>query len=165
MSAPAPPPCGLYRTLTAIADVPAGRLVYFHNHGDPGAGVYLPERWAHNRATFSSRGHTLPASVNPHTALAPLPREGLYRVGSQFHCCAKRCVEFAPETLVQLGYEGAGRAILFIAEMAGGAVSLPSKGTVIDDEVFPRLIPLIVRQREADTRDDLGTFPRGVIVH
>src|SRR5688572_5621052 len=145
MPAPEPPPCGIYRTLQSIGDVPAGRLVYFHNHGDPGAGVYLPESWSHNRAHFSKRGHTLPAATDPHAALAPLPREGLYRVKSTFHCCAKRCVEFIPETLVQLGYEGAGRGILFIAEMAGGAVSIPAKGTVVDDEVFPNLVPLIVR--------------------
>lgn len=165
MPAPAVPPCGLYRTLAPVADVPAGRLVYFHNHGDPGPGVYLPERWAHNRAHFSARGHTMPPTVDPRTALAPLPREGLYRVASAFHCCAKRCTEFAPETLVQLGYDGSGRAILFTAELAGGAFSLPEKGTVVDDAAFERLVPLIVRQRDADPRDDLGTFPRGVIVH
>jgi hypothetical protein len=161
----APPPCGLYRTLQQIADVPAGRLVYFHNHGDPGPGVYLPEKWAHNRATFSPRGHTLPPTTDPRTALAPLPREGLYRVATSFHCCGKKCVEFTPETLVQLGYDGAGRAILFIAELAGGAFSLPSKGTIVDDDRLPQLVPLIVRQREVDQRDDLGSFPRGVIVH
>src|SRR5262245_38487068 len=136
MSAPAPPPCGLYRTIQPIGDVPVGRLVYFHNHGDPGPGVYLPESWAHNRATFSQRGHTLPAATDPRAALTPLPREGLYRVATAFFCCAKLCVEFKPETLVQLGYDGTGRAILFIAEMAGGAISLPAKGTIVDDDML-----------------------------
>lgn len=38
-------PCGLYRTTRPIPDaVPAGVLVYYHNHGDPGPGVYLPDR-------------------------------------------------------------------------------------------------------------------------
>ena len=53
------PPCGIYRTLAQVGDVPAGRLVYFHNHGDPGPGVYLPERWSANRAHFQARGHVL----------------------------------------------------------------------------------------------------------
>lgn len=164
MPAPALPPCGLYRTTAAVGDVPSGRLVYFHNHGDPGAGVYLPEKWAHNRATFSSRGHTVPADFDPRV-LKPLPREGLYRVVTSFHCCAKKCVEYAPETLVQLGYDGNGRAILFIAELAGGAFSLPGKGTIVEDDQLGKLAALVVRQRDADPRDDLGTFPRGVIVH
>ena len=31
------PPCGLYRTRRALGtSIPEGRLVYFHNHGDPG---------------------------------------------------------------------------------------------------------------------------------
>jgi hypothetical protein len=165
MPAPVLPPCGIYRTSAPVADVPAGRLVYFHNHGDPGAGVYLPERWDHNRAHFSARGHTLPAGFDAARALTPLPREGMYRVATRFYCCAKKCVDYVPETLVQLGYDGTGRAILFIAELAGGALSVPTKGTVVDDSELSRLVALLVRQRDADPRDDLGTFPRGVIVH
>jgi hypothetical protein len=46
------PPCGVYRTKTAVAGIEAGRLVYFHNHGDPGPGLYPPESWAQNRAKF-----------------------------------------------------------------------------------------------------------------
>ena len=42
MTSPALPACGLYRTLLPIGDLEAGRLVYFHNHGNPGAGVYFP---------------------------------------------------------------------------------------------------------------------------
>ena len=45
------PPCGIYRTDLALGDeVPAGRLVYFHDHGDPGPGIYLPRDWVANRA-------------------------------------------------------------------------------------------------------------------
>ena len=47
------PPCGLYRTTTKIGDCEADRLVYFHNHGDPGPGFYFPEKWVKNRAQFS----------------------------------------------------------------------------------------------------------------
>ena len=65
MTTPELPPCGLYRTVAAIGGVEADRLVYFHNHGDPGPGVYLPERWTRNRATFSSRGNTLDGRLKP----------------------------------------------------------------------------------------------------
>ena len=38
--------CGLYRTSEPIEDaIEAGVLVYYHNHGDPGPGVYLPRAW------------------------------------------------------------------------------------------------------------------------
>ena len=43
-----------------IGTVEAGRLVYFHNHGNPGPGLYFPERWTHNRAHFTPRGSTVP---------------------------------------------------------------------------------------------------------
>ena len=165
MVAPALPPCGIYRTVAPFGEVPAGRLVYFHNHGDPGPGVYLPERWDHNRAHFSARGHTMPAGLDAAATLTPLPREGMYRVARQFVCCPNRCVDYAPETLVQLGYNGAGKAILFIAELAGGQLSVPTRGNQVEDIALSNLVALLVRQREADPRDDLGTFPRGVIVH
>jgi hypothetical protein len=35
------PPCGLYRTTLTLDHVPAGRLVFFHNHGIRGR-IYLP---------------------------------------------------------------------------------------------------------------------------
>jgi len=54
------PDCGLYRTVAPIAGIPAGRLVYFHNHGEPGPGFYFPESWTHNRAKFSASGTTAP---------------------------------------------------------------------------------------------------------
>src|ERR1700759_1240549 len=95
------PPCGLYRTLAAVSTIPAGRLVYFHNHGDPGPGVYFPEGWTGNRAKFSPRGATLPAGFDTR-ALHPLPAEGFYRVTSKFYCCEKKCAEFLPEQFVQL---------------------------------------------------------------
>ena len=80
------PPCGVYRTVKPIGNVPAGRFVYFHNHGDPGPGVYLPQSWSHNRAKWAQNGTTVPADFDP-KALAPLPAEGFYRVTAEFHCC------------------------------------------------------------------------------
>ena len=50
------PPCGLYRTVADVGEIQAGRLVYFHNHGDPGPGIFLPSSWHGNRARFEGTG-------------------------------------------------------------------------------------------------------------
>lgn len=157
------PPCGVYRTTAAIGNIEAGRLVYFHNHGDPGPGVYLPERWTKNRAQWSARGTTVPADFDPR-ALKALPREGFYRVARAFHCCAKKCVEYTPDAFVQLGYNGKGEAILFVPEWAGSSFDIPERGTALDEGVLSNLVPLQVRERN-ETRDDIGPFPRGLVVH
>lgn len=125
------PPCGLYRTTATVGSIPAETLVYFHNHGNPGAGLYLPEGWRHNRAQFSQNGHTLPGPESV-AHLEPLPPEGFYRVTSAFHCCEKNCRLFEPESLVQLGYNGNGQAILFSPELVDGMLAVPERGTAID---------------------------------
>ena len=153
------PPCGLYRTLAQIADVEAGRLVYFHNHGDPGPGLYLPERWSANRAHFSARGHTVPAGFDG-KALRPLPAEGFYRVKKDFFCCAKKCRTFETDALVQLGYNGAGKPLVFIPELGGGAITVPERGSMIDDAALVNLTALKVVER----RDEIA-MPRGIVIH
>jgi len=153
------PPCGLYRTIAPIGEVAAGRLVYFHNHGEPGPGLYFPERWAANRAEFSPRGATLPQGFDPR-ALRALPAEGFYRVAAAFFCCAKRCTRFEPDAFVQLGYNGAGRPLVFVPELAGGSIAIPERGTPIDDDVLDHLLALKLAER----RDELA-LPRGIIVH
>jgi hypothetical protein len=156
------PPCGLYRTVTPVASVEAGRLVYFHNHGDPGPGVYLPQRWQHNRAQFAANGITIGDDFDP-GALRALPAEGFYRVVSAFYCCAKQCTRFEPDMFLQLGYNGAGRGILFVPELGPTGFQLPERGSLVDDPVFGRLAPLKVPMR-APTDQDLS-LPRGLIVH
>lgn len=146
--------------MAAIGDVPAGRLVYFHNHGDPGPGVYFPEKWTGNRAHFASRGTTLPATFDA-AALHALPAEGFYRVAASFYCCTKQCTKFEPDAFVQLGYNGTGRALLFSPELGADAIAIPERGTLIDDNVLGNLVPLKVRERRSD---DLS-LPRGIVVH
>jgi hypothetical protein len=153
------PPCGLYRTVKSIGNVEAGRLVYFHNHGNPGPGLYFPEGWNHNRARFSENGHTVPNDFDARS-IKPLPAEGFYRVNASFHCCAKKCMLFEPEQLVQLGYNGAGKAIVFIPELAGGVIGVPERGTFVDDEALPNLIALKLPER----KDDIA-LPRGIVIH
>jgi len=125
------PPCGLYRTRAPIGTIPSDRLVFFHNHGEPGPGLYLPLGWKHNRVELQERGHTLddPELIRH---LEPLPPEGLYRVVSPFHCCAQKCRQYESEALVELGYNGQGQAILFSPELVDGMLAIPTSGTVID---------------------------------
>ncbi len=137
------PPCGLYLTRAAIGSVPAGRLVYFHNHGEPGPGVYLPSSWRGNRARFEPRGHLLP-DLALARQLEPLPAEGFYRVVEPFHCCEKRCRRFEPSALVQLGYDGSARAILFLPELVDAQLALPATGTRVDRDRLAFLEPLRV---------------------
>jgi len=125
------PPCGIYLTTGPIGGVPEGRLVYFHNHGDPGPGVYLPVSWKGNRATFSGQGHLLPDDGHARF-LSPLAPEGFYRVREAFFCCDKRCRRFEPDQLVQLGYNGAGASILFVPEWVDGQLAIPERGTHIE---------------------------------
>ena len=137
------PPCGLYRTTEPIGGVPANQLVYFHNHGDPGPGVYLPEKWNLNRAQFSKRGTTLP-DENLAFTLERLPAEGLYRVLEEFTCCEKDCRTFAPDLLVQLGYNGQGEPILFVPELSDAGLALPHMGTKLAKDRLDKIALLKV---------------------
>ena len=125
------PPCGLYRTTAPIGPIPMGRLVFFHNHGDPGPGLYLPEGWKGNRVQLAQKGNLLPDPADVRN-LEPLPEEGFYRVLEPFHCCEKRCRRFGEEALVQLGYNASGQAIVFVPEIIDGMLAVPSQGSAID---------------------------------
>lgn len=159
------PPCGVYKTVKPIGSVEAGRLVYFHNHGDPGPGVYLPQKWQHNRAVWSASGQTVPPDFDP-KSLKAVPVEGFYRVTREFHCCEKKCTKFEPDTFVQLGYDGAARAIVFLPEMTPTGMNIPERGTVVDDQQLGNLALLRVALREggAGPKMDLS-LPRGFVVH
>ena len=153
------PPCGVYRTVSPIAGVDANRLVYFHNHGNPGPGIYLPETWTNNRARFAANGITLPPGFDPRVLFA-LPAEGFYRVTAAFFCCDKKCVQFEPDAFVQLGYNGTGRALVFVPELGAGGIAIPERGIAVDDVTLKHLSLLKVPER----REDI-TVPRGMIVH
>lgn len=144
---PTLPRCGLYRTTSPLGDhVPAGRLVYFHDHGDPGAGVYLPRGWSLNRAQWHERGHTVPAEWA--ATLAPLAPEGLYRVRARFTCCAQACRTYEPDLLVQLGYNAEAGALLFLPEWTASGLAIPELGVAIDADRVRLLAPLHVVQSE-----------------
>jgi hypothetical protein len=140
--------CGLYRTTEAIGDaVAAGVLVYYHNHGDPGPGVYPAEAWKNNRALFGEHGVTVPYEGYAAT-LEPLLPEGLYRVREPFYCCEQRCHYFEEDLLVQLGYNGHAEAILFLPELVDGALALPAEGSLVGPTQLEKLAPLKVATDE-----------------
>ncbi len=148
------PACGVYRTTSALGDdVPAGRLVFFHNHGDPGPGVYLPSGWTANRAVWDEQGHTIPSARWAKT-LAPLPAEGFYRVREPFTCCADNCRTYEADLLVQLGYDADANALLFVPEWTTAGLALPETGIRIDAERLDRLAPLLVEEPDEDEDPD-----------
>lgn len=153
------PPCGIYRTLAQIGDVPAGRLVYFHNHGDPGPGIYLPERWSANRAHFQARGHVLATPERAGELLRPLSPEGFYRVAETFFCCDQKCRAFEVDELVQLGYDGQASPLLFTPELDAAGMHIPETGTRIDTSRMEKLRLLKVSARASDDDSEPGEFP------
>jgi len=137
------PPCGLYRTTGSIGSVDAGRLVYFHNHGNPGPGIFLPKAWKLNRAEFHDKGHVLD---DPELTrfLQPLPPEGFYGVVESFHCCEKNCRLFEQDALLQLGYNANAEPILFVPEIVDSMLAVPAKGWKTSLEVLSGLRQLKV---------------------
>jgi hypothetical protein len=156
------PPCGIYRTVRAIKSIEAGRLVYFHNHGDPGPGLYLPEAWSANRARFSANGTTVPDDFDP-SAIASLRPEGFYRVTSAFYCCQKQCTKFEPDTFVQLGYNGNAKPLVFVPQFGPRGMAIPERGTAVDDNQLRHLAPLKVATNNEPAMD--LSLPRGLITH
>lgn len=145
MDSSAPLPCGYYRTLAQIGNVSAGKLVYFHNHGEPGSGVFSPKARRGNRTEFSDKGELLDLK-DAGRYLEPLPYEGFYRVLNQFYCCDKQCQLFYENQLVQLGYDDAGAPALFVPEWVNGTLKIAEEGTLIDKERIGRIAPLRVAE-------------------
>jgi hypothetical protein len=151
------PDCGFYRTTTPIDAVPAGRLVYFHNHGDPGPGIYLPESWHLNRAKFASKGTPL-GDLQFAQTLQPLVEEGLYRVKEAFNCCEKNCRSFSESLLVQLGYNGSGQPILFLPKWSDAGLSFPQKGQLIDSDRIKCIVRLQIEDQAAPPTHQISEY-------
>ena len=143
-------PCGIYRTTRPIpGSIGVDALVFYHNHGDPGPGVYLPVEWRHNRAVFDENGTTVPDASYAHS-LVPLRPEGLYRVAEPFYCCELKCQHYEEDQLVQLGYNSDAEAILFVPEFSDDELLFPEEGTYISDEQLECLAPLKVFEAEEE---------------
>jgi hypothetical protein len=153
------PPCGLYRTTAKIGGIDPGRLVYYHNHGDPGPGLYFPEKWTLNRVQWASQGMTAPTPFDA-AWLAPLLPEGFYRVTREFTCCAKKCMTFTPDMFVQLGYNAMGKGLLFVPQLGAGGIAIPERGVLVEDDVVGNLAMLSIM--ETKTQGEIAV-PRMVI--
>jgi hypothetical protein len=103
----------------------------------------LPTGWKKNRVEVSTRGTTL-TDTSLVRYLEPLPPEGLYRVTESFHCCERKCTQFEPEALLELGYNGEGQAIVFVPELVDGELVIPSSGTAVDHSRFTSMKQLKV---------------------
>ena len=112
------PDCGLYKTTKALPGheerVPAGTLVYFHNHSDSGLPqVLAPDHNVHNRWHF----HGPPIEFRGLTwadSLQKVPDEGFFTLRKELTFDGGKWPKGA---LVQLGYTKQGDAILFIARV------------------------------------------------
>lgn len=142
------PPCGLYRTTTAHPDraeqVPAGRLVYFHNHSNQDLPlILLPKDNTANQWTFQDRGY-LVKTVAWCASLAPLKTEGFYRLSAPFQTGG----QIVPEgQIVQLGYNRDAEPVIFFPryEGANNALVFPTKGMKVNADVYALLTPVDVR--------------------
>ena len=137
--------CGLYRTGTALAGkegaVGAGQLVYFHNHSKQGPPiVLLPTTNERNRWSFDERGYLIDGlgADGFLESLVALPREGFYAVLEPVGVTDGRVL--AARSVVQVGYNRAGEAILFPGEAHGNGFVFPTAGFRFDGlTVFQRL--------------------------
>ncbi|MCC6523903.1 MAG: hypothetical protein IT373_14690 [Polyangiaceae bacterium] len=139
------PEPGLYRTQKPYpgreSDIPEGVLVYL---GTPADGsmpfVVRPTSNRHNRWYW--REPTVPVrALSWCETLMPLPAEGFYTLPQELRFeSGGRWLENA---IVQLGYNGEGRGILFVAEQHEGsddnALRFSDRGRSIDDALLKRL--------------------------
>ena len=143
------PNCGLYRTTKPLpeheSEIPAGVLVYFHNHSDSGLPVVIvPEHNILNRWHFHGAGVPF-RGLSWADSLVSLPNEGFYSL--------RKPLEFEggnwpKAALVQLGYNKSGDPILFIAQqqasMDANVLFFSERGVGIKREQLALLEPLSV---------------------
>jgi len=154
-------PCGLYLATAGIPGrLDAGTVVFYHNHGDLGPGVYTIDRYEGNRAVFSDRGVPLPYSGYERTLRALLP-EGLYLVRETFSCCARQCQVFEKGTLVQLGYRRDGTPLLFSVVWQADGPGTSELGTRIVKSALALLEPVKLLEPSEVARNAFKASQRG----
>lgn len=158
ISAMSLPRCGLYRTTRALSpEVPAGVLVNFHNHSERGGPVvHLPVFSTNNRWQWDSEGKPI-HDLSDLEGLKPLPAEGYYVVTRDVHFEAAK---WPAQSLVQLGYDRKGHAILFLAQrrfhLAENTLFFAERGVPFDH--LDALEPLVVHE-EPDPNASGGEAP------
>jgi hypothetical protein len=111
------PDCGLFRTTKPLPgheeEIPAGILVYFHNHSDSGLPVVVaPEHNVHNRWHFHGAGIPF-RGLSWADSMVQLPVEGFYMLRKAL---SFEGGDWPKGTLVQLGYTRNADPIVFIAQ-------------------------------------------------
>lgn len=138
-------PTGLYRTTSALPGleeaVPAGVLVFVGQRPDGTRFVVRPTANRRNRWFWSDPTLPLPDGGWMWT-LRRLPPEGFYTLPETLELSGGG--RWVKNAIVQLGYNGTGRGILFIAEHRDGdsdnVLAFASRGRTIDDELLDRLV-------------------------
>ena len=115
------PDCGLYRTTKPLPGheetIPAGMLVYFHNHSESGGSglptVLKPDhnvlnRWHFHGPAIEFRG------LQWASTLVKMPEEGFFTLKKELTFDGG---SWPRNALVQLGYTMAGDPILFMARV------------------------------------------------
>src|SRR5690242_10698146 len=151
------PDCGLYRTTKALPGheerIPAGSLVYFHNHGEnngPLPTVIPPDHNVHNRWHF----HGPPIEFRGLSWAESLERvnpEGFYTLRKDLTFDGGK---WPKGSLVQLGYTKNADPILFIARVRArldeNDLFFSDKGVGIKRAELAILEPLTVYEEPSD---------------
>ena len=141
------PNCGLYKTTKPLpeheAEVPAGILVYFHNHSDSGLPVVIaPEHNVMNRWHFHGAGIPF-RGLSWADSLKKIPQEGFYMLRKDLTFDGG---SWPKGTLVQLGYTRNGDPILFIAQQRASLeendLFFSDRGVGVAENVLANLEPL-----------------------
>lgn len=140
---------GLYRTTMPLpknADIPADVLVYVGNRPDESRFVVRPYVNRRNRWYWREPVVTV-ADTAWLATLRRLRPEGYYLLPETIEVGEGR--RWLEHSIVQLGYNGAGRAILFIAEDHAGeprnVLEFARSGRIIEDTLLDRLVWAPVR--------------------
>lgn len=136
---------GLYRTTRPLVgheeQFPANVLVYVGNRNDGGRFVVRPGRNTKNRWFWGDPVTPLEDATWAATLYA-LPREGFYTLPEPLEFEAGG--RWPTNAIVQLGYDGLGRAILFVAEdredEARNVLEFATVGQRIEDTLLKRLV-------------------------
>ena len=141
------PDCGLYRTTKPLpeheSEIPAGILVYFHNHSDSGLPVVIaPDHNVLNRWHFHGAGIPF-RGLSWADSLVKLPGEGFYVLRKAL---SFEGGEWPKAALVQLGYTRTADPILFIgqvrAQLAENDLWFSDRGVGVTREQLALLEPL-----------------------
>ena len=138
-------PSGLYRTTSPMPgredEVPTGVLVFVGQRLDGERFIVRPGSNRRNRWFWADPTLSLAATGWIWT-LRRLPQEGFYTLPEPIDLSAGG--RWLKNAIVQLGYNEAGRGILFVAEDREGetrnVLAFSSRGRIIEDTLLDRLV-------------------------